>query len=69
VILLNIEMDYPRKEGFSIFGGKRNGKVRKVIDGKKTVTKSFMFQQFCCNGEARNAREADDCYFFMIYRS
>jgi hypothetical protein len=32
-------MDYPRKAGFSIFGRKRNGKIRKVIDGKETITK------------------------------
>ena len=32
-------MDYPRQAGFLIFGGKRNGKIRKVIDGKETVTK------------------------------
>jgi hypothetical protein len=39
MILLNFEVDYPRRAGFSIFGGKRNDKVRKVIDGKETITK------------------------------
>jgi len=32
-------MQYPRRAGFSIFGGKRNGKVRKIIDGKEIITK------------------------------
>jgi len=39
MILLNFEIDYPRQAGFSIFGGKRNGKIRKVIDGKEKITK------------------------------
>jgi hypothetical protein len=39
MILLNLGMDYPRQAGFSTFDGKRNGKIRKVIDGKEIVTK------------------------------
>jgi hypothetical protein len=39
MILLNLGMDYPRQAGFSTFGGKRNGNIRKVIDGNEIVTK------------------------------
>jgi hypothetical protein len=49
MILLNFEMDYPRQAVFSIFGGKRNDKIRKVIDGKEIITKRMKRKGKCGN--------------------
>ena len=63
MILLNFEMDYPRQAGFSIFGGKRNGKIRKLSmvknNNKKKEKKKASVEMNCkfyANGR-RHGRE------------